>query len=286
MKEPPLTYSSHLAGLLREQRKEHFLDTGPVHIKVATSLTDDTSKSINLMNTIGHNERPLGSKNRNNTNCYWLPSEVNKNEPVFRRAKIHPMFVLACAKAGSKINAEYHPKFENIYFKCIRGKLHRGEGNKRANDKHALKIQRKSSGLSEGPHKKKSQRRIQMPQRRQENKCRVHWGDSSDEDSLEEKQPLEEDLLNSTTCKFKFCVYWCPDCQQWFLPHKQSGSIKYCGHRRVASNLMRLHTNIVLSVFEAGTSEGDNQNAKPRANPAGFGHDQQISVSSKYTVLS
>ena len=39
-------------------------------------------------------------------------------------------------------------------------------------------------------------------------------------------------------------------------------------------------------VFEAGTTEGDNQDAKPRAKTAGVGHDQQVSVSSKYAVPS
>ena len=52
--------------------------------------------------------------------------------------------------------------------------------------------------------------------------------------SIHEKKPVRRSYrpLKDTeeTCPFKFMVYWSKEHQRWYLPKKQGGETKHCGH--------------------------------------------------------
>ena len=54
------------------------------------------------------------------------------------------------------------------------------------------------------------------------------------------------ELDNTTTCKFKFSVYWDIIHEQWMLPHYQRGCIKYCGHPKIKPEHLRVRTAVML----------------------------------------
>ena len=43
----------------------------------------------------------------------------------------------------------------------------------------------------------------------------------------------DAEVDNTTTCKFKFSVYWDGIHERWMIPHKQRGCINHCGHPKI-----------------------------------------------------
>ena len=74
---------------------------------VATSLTDDTPKTIDFSTTVGHGKHAPKVGTRDDTNCYFLPKKFNKNDQSFREDNIHGIFVRLCHAAGFTVHAEY-----------------------------------------------------------------------------------------------------------------------------------------------------------------------------------
>ena len=119
-----LSFRSAVEKLLDIQNDAKKWKAGPISISVATSLTDDNPKIINLSDTIGHGKYAPRKGKRNDSNCYWLPPSLHENNADIRQNLIHPMFVLACREAGFIVHAEYESKLQAIRFSCKRGKCH------------------------------------------------------------------------------------------------------------------------------------------------------------------
>ena len=85
------SYSNGLSDLFDLQRKAYHWDAGPIHVTVdtvVTSVTNNKPKVINLTLIFGHpKHRPRKGK-QDDTNCYWLPSDLNQNYEVFRQKNI------------------------------------------------------------------------------------------------------------------------------------------------------------------------------------------------------
>ena len=97
--------------------------SGPIYVTVGSSFLDDSPKIINLNETLGHRKlvpRPL---NRNDSNCYWLPSTFSKNEDTCRQIEIIPLFVRACRDAKFKVCGCYEKDRNGIVFECIRSTI-------------------------------------------------------------------------------------------------------------------------------------------------------------------
>lgn len=163
-------------------------------------------------------KRPPWDANRNDTNCHWLPSFYNQNDPEFRSNQIHPIFVRACRDAGCKVKASYHPDRFAIVFSCMRDSHYDEEKERYHNDKRDRHV--KHPEALPVLKKRKTQR------------------------------PIKGVDNNDTTCTFKFTVYWDNRRNRWFLPHQQSGSIEHCGHMHVDPDLIRLRTNGALDPNE------------------------------------
>ena len=99
---------------------------------VVTSLLDDSTQIINLNETICHGKYAPRLLERNNSNCYLLPSIYSKNNALSRQIEIIPLFVWACRDAMFKIGGRYEKDhYLAIVFKCIRSILNNHGGNQR-----------------------------------------------------------------------------------------------------------------------------------------------------------
>ena len=57
---------------------------GPVNVEIATSSSNDTERTINLIATFGHNKLVSIREKRDDSNCFWLSSQLNENSQLFR----------------------------------------------------------------------------------------------------------------------------------------------------------------------------------------------------------
>lgn len=181
------------------------MEEGTIHIDMATSITDDNPKNINLSNTLGHSKYVPRRGKRDDSNCYWLPSTINQNNKDYRAEYIHPLFVLACREAGFIIHAEYECSMKAIRFGCKLKKYH----NESKKKKYQADRPRDVRDPTQPPIPR--ERKTQLPLKHDDD-------DKEDEDN----------------CPFYFNVYWDEDSNRWFIPHQQKGSLDHCGH---------MHTN-------------------------------------------
>ena len=121
------SFSQCLGDLFTEQRKAYQWSAGSIYVTIATSLSDDESKVIDLTPTLGKNKNTPQKGKRDDKNCYWLLSELSQNNEAFRQTRIYPIFVRACALAGFKVFGSYSPARKAVYFLCSRSKYHNEE---------------------------------------------------------------------------------------------------------------------------------------------------------------
>lgn len=207
----------------------------PIYFSVATSLTNDEPKSINLTSTIGHGKKP--ARKRDDTNCHWLPSNFNRNDEAFRKTHIYPLFIRTYAAAGLKIHARYVSRRSAISFHCYRGCFH----NEDASKKHYVKLKRKTS-ISDVRRQQRPKKSLR-PIKRLPVKKTGDFGEDCGESS--KNPPGDDGLANSFTCTFKFCAYWDETVERWCLPHQQAGSTQHCGHAYFDSNVSRLQSSAI-----------------------------------------
>ena len=124
------SFSQCLGDLFTEQRKAYQWSAGSIYVTIATSLSNDESKVINLTPTLGKNKNTPQKGKRDDTNCYWLSSELSQNNEAFRQTNIYPIFIRACALAGFKVFGSYSPLRKAVYFLCSRSQYHNEEENK------------------------------------------------------------------------------------------------------------------------------------------------------------
>eukprot|EP00571_Detonula_confervacea_P012583 CAMPEP_0172311470 /NCGR_PEP_ID=MMETSP1058-20130122/14750_1 /TAXON_ID=83371 /ORGANISM="Detonula confervacea, Strain CCMP 353" /LENGTH=412 /DNA_ID=CAMNT_0013024643 /DNA_START=74 /DNA_END=1312 /DNA_ORIENTATION=+ len=111
------------------QEEANEWDSGPIGVVLATSLTNDEPRYLNLTETIGHGKRVPSQKKRSDANCYFLQQEYNRNDEEFRRKEIYPFFVIACREAGFRVTGNYEKSGGVIYFECLRAKFGRSVKN-------------------------------------------------------------------------------------------------------------------------------------------------------------
>ena len=210
-----VTYASRLAELDRAQILDHAPWTsGPINIQVSTSLSNDTSRIINLTPSIGH-----GKKNRHrpyDSNSWFLSSTLNENNKEFRSKHIHPILVSACGKVGFKVTCRYIKSIKKIRVECQRGQFHNEEKNQKMHSKkNYIRKTNCKKGKGVGPHNKLTQ----LPIKQAVNKAK-----NSDDDSVDQSDQLlvprsvsERD--NSYLCYFKFGVFYSDELHRWYFPH-------------------------------------------------------------------
>ena len=188
------SYSTALQQLTNLVELDYEWTSGPIKVKVATSITDDSEFQLNLIETIGHKSYAPAISCRNDTNCYWLHSSLNQNNPTFRQEHIHPMFIQACRDAGFVLSGHYRKERSTITFKCNRFRFHEQDDSEKVNQNHT-----DVSGVC-----------IHASRR-----CKT-------------RRPVA--LISDLPCKFRFNIIWDQQSCRWFLPKKQCGSINHCGH--------------------------------------------------------
>ena len=245
------SFSQCLGELFTEQHKAYQWVTGSIHVSVATSLSDDESKVIDLTPTLGHNRNTPQKGMRNDTNCYWLSSKLSQNNDTFRKTVIYPIFVRACAIAGFKIFGSYSDVQGRkvVYFLCFRSQYHDEKKNKIASDKRNRVKTTNSPFAAKGG---KSQKPIKYVAK---NGVKESSVELVTENQIETSCDMMHDplLLASpkySRCLFKFRIYWDDDLARWFLPHRQKGCISHCGHMRLDSTHLRLQSRHVLNATE------------------------------------
>ena len=191
------------------QNEAEAWQTGPLMIKIARSLNDNTEDELDLSTTIGHNKRR--PKTPTDANSYWLPKEVNQNTQDFRGEIIHTIFYRACHLAGFHIKANWIQSEGCILFTCNRNRYHNEDGNRDQYDKKPRHV--KDESKPPGTRDRKT------------------------------GKPVKED--GDETCKFCFRVYWDEHWNRWFLPKQQSGCLDHCGHSHFAPKYLRMPTKFV-----------------------------------------
>ena len=214
-----LSFRSAVEKLLDIQNDAKKWKAGPISISVATSLTDDNPKIINISDTIGHGKYAPRKGKRNDSNCYWLPSTLNENNDDVRQTLIHPMFVLACREAGFIVHAEYEPSMQAIRFSCKRGKRHDEAKQK----KYLAGKPRNVRDPAQAPIPRKRKTQLALPPK-------------SDDD---------DDNDDNSICPFYFNVYWDEESKRWFLPHQQKGSLEHCGHMHICPQHLKIQSRHV-----------------------------------------
>jgi hypothetical protein len=204
------------------QKDSKTWETGPTTLVVATSLINDTPKTIDFSTTVGHGKHAPKVGKRDDTNCYFLPKMFNKNDQSFREDNIHGIFVRLCHAAGFTVHAEYTRATKSIRFSCIKGRFHNEEQNKKD-------VAKKSRDSVQNPN---------LPPKSRKTKTRkaVKKGDDNNDDDEEEEDE---------TCKVKFTVYWCEELERWFVPHKQGGFLRHCGHMQIIPQHLRIQSKFL-----------------------------------------
>ena len=158
-----LTFSETLSSLIRSQNRACTWPSGPIHIDLCLSLSDNTTVAVDIVPTLGHKKNP--PRKRDDENSYFLPHHLNKNEPEFRKKFIYPLLIKACAKAG--FNGWCHYQFiksstiPKIRVVCHRSRKHDEILNKKTNTK--VKYAQKSTvkkGKRVGPRAKDTRRPV------------------------------------------------------------------------------------------------------------------------------
>ena len=96
--------------LANERKKLEEWDCGRMDISVATSLADDTLVTINLSDTIGHEQSTPRQNKRDDSNCIWLDPTWTENSNHFRYETVIPFFVWAASEAGFRVSGGWEPK--------------------------------------------------------------------------------------------------------------------------------------------------------------------------------
>ena len=137
---------------------------------VVTSLLDDSTQIINLNETICHGKYAPRLLERNNSNCYLLPSIYSKNNALSRQIEIIPLFVRACQDAMFKIGGCYEKDCLAIVFECICSTLNNHEENQ-----HKTLRYRQNKGLKK-PHEPPlaKTRKTQRPPKMESNDVSNH----------------------------------------------------------------------------------------------------------------
>ena len=86
------SFSQCLGDLFTEQRKAYQWSAGSIYVTIATSLSDDESKVIDLTPTLGKNKKYPPEGKRDDINYYWLSRELSQNNDVFHQTNISPIF--------------------------------------------------------------------------------------------------------------------------------------------------------------------------------------------------
>jgi hypothetical protein len=136
----------------------------------------------------------------------------------FRKYNISPIFKRAAQSQGFNVIMKgWEQQYNKIHFICRRGRF----------------AQLKKEEASTSPTTNVNDYRIPLSTHRKRkkkkgNKCNA------------KKKPVKREKAVNTTglpvkglskkCPFQFCVYWDPNINRWFLPARQQGSLKHCGH--------------------------------------------------------
>ena len=124
------------------QEEANVWRAGPLVISIATSLTNDNPIELDFSKTIGHGK--YKPRKPSDSNCYWLPKNINENNDEFREKIIHPIFVQACYRAGFNIEGKWVKKDACILFFCNRGRFHNQDKNNEHYEKKTRNVKDKS----------------------------------------------------------------------------------------------------------------------------------------------
>lgn len=188
---------------------------GRMEISVATSFTNDAPVTIDFSDTIGHGKGAPRREKRNDGNCYWLRPEWRENSEGFRARVILPFFIGAASEAGFRINGGWDPRFDNVYFRCIRGRRNDRRKNREATAKRRSKMKLKNPNAKPVPRNRGSKRPRKLDR-----------AEGEDVGSEREATGADADVI----CKFNFRVYWDDVKLRWFIPRRQAGCRCHNGH--------------------------------------------------------
>ena len=166
-------------------------DCGDMEIEVATSLTDPTPTTINFTSTIGHKKHVPKPEKRTDDTCYWFPPNWRYNTKEFRQKTAIPYFTNIARLAGFKVQGSWENKFNNIIFRCTRGRSNNEHSNKAQSARYRPKKKLKRPDLPPKPRNRPSQR------------CPKLTDDQLDDPLLEEERE-DADLVK---CSVRWTIF-------------------------------------------------------------------------------
>ena len=232
------TFAQEFERLRHISRKLDFWEATSIPIVVATSLSNDHPRHINLSETIGLSKRC--PRCRTEDNVYWLPSEYNQNNRNFRSTVINALVYQWCKAAGFRVAGSWEGYSKDgklfrqqIRYKCVKGKFH----NESKNAANIIKAREKRKLLPKVP-----QAATKLPTKKAK-----HASKSSDSEVIQfrksrPKKPQVGMEGNDQTCPFVFCIFWDDEKERWYFPHQQSGSFCHHGHIKELPQNIRLQS--------------------------------------------
>ncbi|CAB9497873.1 expressed unknown protein [Seminavis robusta] len=123
------SYPSELSHVARHNINDEEWTPASIIVNVATSLTDDTPKEINIMDTLGFDNYRMEK-----STVYWLPSMYESCDSAHIKEVLMPYFVLPCKTAGFRIkNKGFDKRRNHITICCPRSRFYKQRSEKESN---------------------------------------------------------------------------------------------------------------------------------------------------------
>ena len=196
------TFLSAVEDAFAEYESSQNWSCSKLIVGVATSLKDDTTVPLNIIDTLGANTRMGKNKKARTLNKYWLPPEFSTNTEQSRRAEVVPYFSKAATSMGFGIRAK-------------------GWEGKR----NALRLQCERSSFYEArPIKQEEEEDCKMPPLMGRDKPGTTSGTKKVFTTKKAIKGQED------SCPFAFSVFWDPTQDTWYLPITKKGNPNHAGH--------------------------------------------------------
>ena len=229
-----ISYLSTMDDLNNAIEMQKNWTSGPIKFSAATSMSNDAPMIVDLTETLDKSKNNPKAGKRNDTNCYWLPSTLNKNDEE-TVAEVKSIFVNACKSAGCKVGGQYEKKLNSIVFECNRSKFINRENNlKQSRDAYEKRLKKLGVSEEEKPFVQREKRT---------------------------SKPIKGRAGFDTQCKFRFSAFWDEQSGRWYIPKEQKGCRDHAGHMR------EVPSNIRVSSKFLGTREQRQNRREVRREP-------------------
>ena len=216
-----MTFSTTLSSIDALDKELQSWTPATLKVTVATSLTDDTPKVIDLVDCVGKVAR---SSKGTLSNPHWLPMRFCSSDESFRQNVLSPYFMNACRAAGfPAVILQTRMKQNTVIFGCQKGRYLKSEAKSGSvasqddDDTDSVAPSEATSVASEPRSASKRKWRAQRPQR----------------------------YMGVETCKCRFNVCFDPQNKRWFIPRLGPGTLSHNDHVQKDPKEIRSRSKVV-----------------------------------------